>query len=81
MVNLVFSKHAVDQMLKRNIDVEEIEILIDHPDGQFSQSRDKQVLYKRFSKRRDNLIAAVIVSQPTKFLEVITVMHYFEVKK
>ncbi len=80
-MELVFSKHAVEQMLKRNISPEEIEMLVDHPDGSFSQSRDKQVIYKRFPRRKDNLIAAVLVRQKLNTHEVVTVMHNFEVRK
>ena len=80
-MELVFSKHAVEQMLKRDISPEEVEMLVLHPDGKVNQSRDKQVLYKRFSKRTDNLIAAVVVSQKANVLEIITVMHNFEVRK
>lgn len=68
-------------MLKRRIRPEEVEMLVNDPDGEIMQSRDKRVLYKRFSKRNDNLIAAVIVLQGTNSLEIITVMHYFEVRK
>jgi hypothetical protein len=81
MKNLVFSRHAVEQMQKRNIAADEVAMIVDHPDGSFAQSRDKQILYKRFSKRKDNLIAAVVVSQTASALEVITVMHNFEVRK
>ncbi len=79
-MKLVFSKHAVEQMAKRDISADEVEMLVDHPDGSFKQSRDKQIVYKRFLKRRDNLIAAVIVQQMVNSLEVITVMHNFKVK-
>jgi hypothetical protein len=80
-MELVFSKHAVEQMLKRNISPEEVEMLIKRPDGKVSQSRDKQVLYKHFPKRTDNLIAVVVVNQSANILEVVTVMHNFEVRK
>lgn len=56
-------------------------MLVAHPDGTFDQSRDKRVLYKRFPKRKDNLIAAVVILQKINVLEVITVMHNFEVRK
>ncbi|MEQ1665332.1 MAG: DUF4258 domain-containing protein [Bdellovibrionales bacterium] len=81
MMELVFSKHAVEQMLNRSIRPHEVELLIAKPDGKISQSRDKQVLFKRFSKRKDNLIATVVVLQKENVLEVITVMHNFEVRK
>ena len=78
---LVFSSHAVEQMTKRQISSKQVEVLVHQPDGSFPQSRDKQVLYKRFPKRSDNIIAVVIVSQKLGVSEVITVMHNFEVKK
>jgi len=79
-MELVFSKHAVEQMLKRHISPEEAERLVDHPDGEFAQSKDKKVYYKRFPKRKDNLLAAVVIQQSAKVLEIITVMHHFEVR-
>ncbi len=81
MSELVFSKHAVEQMLSRKISPVEVEMLVQHPDGKFDQSRDKQVVFRRFPKRKDNLLAAVIVRQKIDVLGVITVMHHFEVKK
>ena len=80
-MELVFSKHAVEQMLKRQITPEEVETIVFHPDGDFSQSRDKQVLYKRFTKRKDNLIAVVVILRKVDVFEIITVMHNFEVRK
>jgi hypothetical protein len=80
VAELLFSKHAVEQMLKRSIIPEDVEMIIAKPDGIFEQSRDKQVVYKRFPKRKNNLLAAVIVRQSNYILEVITVMHHFEVK-
>lgn len=79
-MELVFSKHAVEQMLVRHISPDEVEILVDHPDGSIRQSRDKQVQYKRFPKRKDNLIAAVVVLHKNHRMEIITVMHNFEVR-
>ncbi len=81
MIELVFSKHAVEQMLQRHISPDEVEMLIAHPDGKFDQSRDKKVIYRRFPKRKDNLIAAVVILQKANLFEVITVMHHFEVRK
>jgi hypothetical protein len=80
-MTLVFFGHAVEQMLKRAIDPKDVEILIAHPDGVIRQSRDKRILYRRFPTRRDNLIAAVVIQQNESILEIITVMHNFEVKK
>ena len=80
MVEIVFSKHAVEQMLKRRVVPDEVQVIVSLPDGVVVQSRDKRVVYKRFPKRNDNLIAAVIVYQATKIIEVITVMHNFEVR-
>lgn len=80
MAEIVFSKHAVEQMLARKISPEEVEMVIQDPEGSLEQSRDKQVFYRRFSKRKDNLIAAVVVRQTVNQREVITVMHNFEVK-
>lgn len=80
MAELLFSIHAVEQMLKRDIQPAEVEKIIASPDGYFEQSRDKRVVYRRFPKRKDNLLAAVIVRQSPLRLEVVTVMHNFEVR-
>ncbi len=79
--DLVFSKHATEQMILRMISPHEVEQIVDHPDGSFAQSRDKYVAYKRFLKRRDNLIAAVVLKNHLEMIEVLTVMHHFEVRK
>ncbi len=80
-MELVFSKHAVEQMINRDISPKEVETLVNRPDGRIDQSRDKQVIYKRLPRRKDNLIAAVVILQKANSFEVITVMHNFEVKK
>ncbi|PWU14614.1 MAG: hypothetical protein C5B49_12925 [Bdellovibrio sp.] len=77
---VVFSKHAVEKMFQRNVSADEVEMILDDPDGVFPQSRDKSAFYKSLSGHSDNAIAVVAVKQIENF-EVITVMHNFEVKK
>ena len=79
-MQIVFSKHAVDQMTVRNINTDDVELILKEPDGIVSQSRDKSVYYKRLKGRLDNLLAVVVV-RVGETIEVITVMHNFEVRK
>ena len=80
-MEIVFSKHAVEQMHKRLISANEVEFMVQHPDGLVKQSHDKEVFYKRFPKRTDNLLAVVAVRLFGNILEIVTVMHHFEVRK
>lgn len=48
-------------MQERNVSVAEIELIIANPYGHILQSKDKAILYKKLPKRKDNLVAAVIV--------------------
>lgn len=73
----MYRPHAVERMLLRLITHSQIKEIIESPDGAIKQSFDKEILYKRFRNRKDNLIAVVAVSR----VEIITVMNFFEVKK
>ena len=80
-MQLRFYPHAVNRMQERKITVAEVELIVNSPDGRIAQSKDKSVLYKKFTKRTDNLVAAVIVEVlPEQIVEVITVLVNFEVK-
>jgi hypothetical protein len=81
-MELRFHPHAVERMQERNLTVGEVEAVIRAPDGRIPQTRDKAILYKRLSRRSDNLIAAVVVELGAGGItEVITVLINFEVKK
>ena len=69
-------------MLERKILVSEIEQIVSAPDGKIAQTKDKVILYKKLAKRKDNLVAAVVLDRlPGDVLEVVTVLVNFEVKK
>lgn len=81
-MELRFHPHAVERMLERRISVAEVEQIVSDPDGKIAQSKDKMILYKKLGKRKDNLVAAVVVERlPGDFLEVVTVLVNFEVRK
>lgn len=81
-MRLKFHEHAVQRMQERNISVTEVQQIIESPDGQIRQSKDKWILYKNFKKRKDNQIAAVIVDRSDEnWVEVITVLIHFEVTR
>lgn len=75
MDSLIYSDHAVVRMEQRNINHSVVTRIINSPDGRIKQSMDKEILYKKLSKRKDNLIAIVLVKEH----EVLTVMNYFEI--
>jgi hypothetical protein len=81
MAELVFSQHSVSQMQARKISVDEVELVIAKFDGWLNQSFNKKLFYKRLRPRDDNLIAVVAVRSAFDAFEVITVMHFFEVRK
>lgn len=72
-----YSAHAVERMIKRRVTTQEIEDLLTDPDGVIRQSRDKIIAYKRIPGRRDNLIAVVAVEVEQSY-EVVTVLVNFE---
>ena len=81
-MELRFHPHAVDRMQERKVSVADVELIINSSDGRINQSRDKAILYKKFSKRKDNLIAAVIVEKINEdLIEVVTILINFEVRK
>jgi hypothetical protein len=76
----VLTPHAVDKVLDRKISMLELEQLILHPD-QIIEQGPKFIFVKKFSKRKDNNIAAVILEKKGKDLwVVITVMINFQIK-
>ena len=76
----VLTPHAVDRLLNRKISIEEMESLILNPDHILPQG-PKFILSKRFSKRKDNNIAAILLEKKGDDLwVVITVMVNFQKK-
>ena len=75
MDSLIYSDHAVIRMEQRNINHNIVIRIINSPDGKIKQSMDKEILYKKISQRKDNLIAIVLVKKH----EVLTVMNHFEI--
>lgn len=77
-----FHPHAVQRMQERKVTVAEVELIIAQPDGRIPQSKDKAILYKKLPKRKDNLVAAVIVEKINNgLIEVVTILINFEVRK
>ena len=81
-MELRFHPHAVERMQERKLTVAEVEAVVVSPDGRIQQTKDKCILYRRLSQRKDNLIAAVVIEPlPADLIEIITVLVNFEVKK
>ena len=78
-MEVLYSPHAVDRMLQRNISTDEVEIVLNSPDGTIKQSSDKVIFFKKMVGRTDNRLAVVAVQQQNRY-EVIAVMVNFEVK-
>jgi hypothetical protein len=79
-MEIKYRSHAVSRMLQRNISTDEVELILNEPDGTIKQSRDKFIFYKKLKGRKDNLIAAVTLIKSKETLEVLTVMIDFEVQ-
>ncbi len=76
----VLTPHAVDKILDRKISMLELEQLILKPDQVIEQG-PKFIFVKKFAKRKDNNVAAVIIEKKGKDLwVVITVMINFQIK-
>ena len=76
----VLTPHAVDKVLDRKISMQELEQLILNPDEIIEQG-PKFILVKKFLKRKDNNMAAVLIEKKGKDLWVIiTVMINFQKK-
>ncbi len=72
--------HSVEKILNRKISIEEMESLIKNPDQIIAQG-PKFILSKRFTKRKDNNVAAVVIERKGEDLwVVITVMVNFQKK-
>ena len=81
-MEIKFHLHAIERMQERKVTAGEIKEVIERPDGRMQQSKDKWIYYRTLKHRRDNAIAAVILSAvPHDLVEVITVLIHFEVKK
>ena len=80
-MELYFRSHAVQRMQERKVSVDEVQLVIDSPDGKIRQSKDKVVLYKKINGRKDNLIAVVAVEKDKlkPLIEIISVLVNFEV--
>ena len=75
----VLTPHAVDKILDRKISMLELEQLILNPD-QIIEQGPKFIFVKKFAKRKDNNVAAVIIEKKGKDLwVVITVMINFQI--
>ncbi len=76
----VLTPHAVEKILDRKISMQELEQLMLNPDEIISQG-PKYIFTKRFQKRKDNNMAAVIIEKKGEDLwVVITVMVNFQKK-
>lgn len=76
----VLTPHAVERVIARKISMEELKQLLLNPDEVIEQG-PKFLFSKRFSSRKDNNIAAVIIKKQGEDLwVVITVMVNFQKK-
>lgn len=76
----VLTPHSVERIFNRKISIEEMESLIKNPDQIIAQG-PKFILSKRFAKRKDNNVAAVVIERKGEDLwVVITVMVNFQKK-
>ncbi len=76
----VLTPHAVERVLNRKISMDELGSLIQEPDQIIPQG-PKFILIKRFQKRKDNNIAAILIEKKGEGLwVVITVMVNFQKK-
>jgi len=73
------STHAAERLIERKISLADLDKLILNPDGIISQG-DKYILFKKFEKRNDNNLAAVILEKKEDLWLVITLMINFQVK-
>ena len=80
-MELVYSSHAVERMQERKLSTRDVESVIFRPDGKIKQSKDKWIYHKKLKGRLDNSVAAVVVEKKGNFMEIVTVMVNFEVKK
>jgi hypothetical protein len=79
-MEIKYRSHAVNRMLQRKISTDEVELILNEPDGVIEQSLDKFIFYKKLKGRKDNLIAAVTLIKSKETFEVLTVMIDFEVQ-
>lgn len=80
MKKIVYRTHAIERMQQRNIATDDIETILNSPDGIIKQTFDKSIFYKKVKGRKDNMIAVVAVDYSDRY-EIITVMINFEVRK
>lgn len=68
-------------MVERKVTVSEIEETIRNPDWTLQQG-PKWILAKHFKKRKDNLLAAVVLQKEEANLWIVlTIMVHFEVRR
>ncbi len=79
-MEIKYRSHAVNRMLQRKISTDEVELILNEPDGVIEQSLDKFIFYKKLKGRKDNLMAAVTLIKSKETFEVLTVMIDFEVQ-
>ncbi len=77
-MKVTYRDHAVTRMIERRLTPNEVEHVLNYPDGEIRQSRDKVIYYKRMRGRKDNLIAVVAI-KGDGFVDVVTVLVHFEV--
>jgi hypothetical protein len=76
----VLTPHAVERVLARKISMEELGSLIQEPDQIIPQG-PKFILVRRFPRRKDNNVAAILIEKKGEGLwVVITVMVNFQKK-
>jgi hypothetical protein len=81
-MEVTYTQHAVERMFQRKITPFMVEEILLRPDGKIKQSHDKWIFYKKFPKRKDNLVAAVAIEFKTAYqYEIVTVMINFEVSR
>ena len=73
---IIYSPHAVDRLIQRQISTAEVEEVLAKPDFLVKQSQDKITTYTKIGTRTDNSLAVVAVEQDCN-IEVITVMVNF----
>ena len=79
-LEIFYTDHAVERMVERKIYPLQVREMLTKPDDKIRQSRDKWIYYKKFEKRTDNDLAAVVVEVTAQRIDVITVMVNFEAR-
>lgn len=77
--NWVLSPHAAERIIERKISIQELKLVLEHPDFVTHQG-PKYIFSKSISNRSDNHIAAVVIEKKEDLWLVITVMVNFQKK-